>query len=192
VIGPVLWALIAMQGPSASAPAAEAPQSQSAVQPEPSLMLAQVVNPARMIGTPRICTEPDENGEIPICFMELYEADMLVLRQWSGPPIPRRVRIRFTAHSFHAVWRRDVRFILRTQPFTDQGLSGHFAFYWDWEDDRGRFCEGTEDLSRPEYESLRPIYAHGRRITVQRDNAEDNAGAQITCITGRERARSNG
>jgi hypothetical protein len=163
------------------------PKAAAEPTPEPTLVLAQVVNPARMIGTPRVCSEPDENGEIPICLMELYEADMLILRHWNGPVIPRRLRVRFTAHSMYVFWRRNVRFILRVQPFVDQGRSGHFAFFWDWEDERGRFCEGTEELQRPEYEPLRAIYARGRQITIAHDNNRWSAGSQLTCVTGRER-----
>ena len=155
--------------------------------PPPSLLLVEVVRPARMIGTPRICEEPDENGEMPVCLMELYEADVRVLRRWDGPDIGRRATIRFTAHSFYAVWRRGVRLILATRPFEDQGREGNFANYWDWENGEGRFCESVDTIARFDHTPLRQIYERGRLRTISHDTDDWSKGSVIRCVTGNER-----
>ena len=156
--------------------------------PPPALLLVEVVRPARYIGTPRICEEPDDNGDIPICLMELYEADVRVLRHYDGPYIDRRVTVRFTAHSFHAVWQRGVRFILAIRPFEDQGRNGHFANYWDWENEDGRFCKDVDTISRFGYPQLQHLYKRGRLRTIPRDTDDWSGGSIIRCITGNERA----
>lgn len=165
-----------------------APEAPPPPLPPPSLLLVEVVRPARYIGTPRICEEPDENGEMPICMMELYEADVRVLRRWHGPDIGQRVTIRFTAHSFRVVWQSGVRFILATRPFEDQGRSGHFANYWDWEDDGGRFCKDADTIARFDHPPLQQVYERGRLRTVPHDTDGWSRGSVIRCITGTERA----
>lgn len=156
--------------------------------PPPSLLLVEVVRPARYIGTPRICEEPDENGEMPICFMKIYEADVRVLRRWDGPDIGHRATIRFTAHSFHAVWQRGVRFILATRPFEDRGRSGHFANYWDWENEDGRFCKEDDSIARFDHPPLQQVYERGSLRTIPHDTDDWSEGSVIRCITGTERA----
>lgn len=155
---------------------------------DPSVLLVEALGPARYGGTPQSCVEPDADGEIPICMMELYEADVRVLRRFDGPDIGRRAVIRFTTHSFNVVWQRGVRFILNTQPFEDQGRSGHFASYWDWEDAAGQFCESPEALARMNNSPLANVYLRGRLRTITRATDEYNVGT-IHCANGRERAR---
>ena len=154
--------------------------------PPPTVLLVEVTQPARYIGTPRVCTEPDETGEVPICFMELYEADVRVLRRWDGPAVARRLTVRFTAHSFRVVWQRGTRFILVLEPFEDAGRAGLFASYWDWEDDNEEFCNPDETIARMDA-NLAAIYRRGRLRTIRRDTDEWSAGV-IRCATGRERA----
>lgn len=154
--------------------------------PAPTLVLAEVVRPARYIGIPRTCFEPDENGEMPICMMEIYEADVRTLRHWSGPEVPARMTVRFTAHSAHAVWQRGTRFVLQLRPFEDAGRSGLFASYWDWEDRNGEFCNQDETIARLPPD-IGAIYRRGHQRIIARDTDEWSAGV-IRCATGREPA----
>ena len=89
-----------------SGPAAAETTDQAAI-----TLLVRLESAAKYIGSPKVCEEPDETGEIALCFMELYEAKAVVLRNFGGAVMPRRITIRFTAHSFHAVWKEDVRFL---------------------------------------------------------------------------------
>jgi hypothetical protein len=155
-------------------------------EPGPTLVLAEVTRPARYIGIPQSCVEPDESGEVPICLMEIYEAEVRTLRHWSGPDVPARFTVRFTAHSFHGVWRRGTRFILRLLPFEDAGRSGLFASYWDWEDTNGEFCNDDQAIAGMPAE-IAAIYGRGHVRRIERDTDEWNAGV-IRCVTGRERA----
>jgi hypothetical protein len=153
--------------------------------PAPTLILAKVTRPARFIGFPRSCAEPDTSGQVPICLMEIYEADVRTLRRWTGPDVPTRFTVRFTAHSVHAVWQRGTRFILQLQPFKDAGRTGLFASYWDGEDRYGQFCNQDETIARMT-PHIGDIYRRGHLRRIERDTEEWSAG-EIRCVTGRER-----
>ncbi len=130
--------------PLLAAPAAAQKANEAA---DRSFVLVRLTSSAEMIGFPAVCpgSSPEEDQSQIICMAELYEADVRVIRHLGGPEVGPTLRVRFTAHSFHAVWRRGVTFALGTFPFEDQGNSGHFAFFWDWERD-GEMCQAEDNL----------------------------------------------
>jgi hypothetical protein len=170
--------------------AATVPAGSSAQAPvEPSALLVEVTSPAKFIGFPAVCpgSAPEENQEDLLCFAELYEAKVKVLRHLGGAPTERRLTIRFMAHSFHAVWQKDVRFLLVTRPFEDKGAKGHFASYWDWENDMGLFCVGQEAAATEDWEPLKRLYARGKKRVTKVDDDEWSKGSAILCVSGVER-----
>ncbi len=151
-----------------------------------SYLLVQLTGKAKMIGYPAVCpgSSPDEDQSEIICLAELYEAPAHVLQHLGGAPTERRLTIRFTAHSFHAVWQKDVRFLLGVVPFEDKGATGHFAYFWDWEGDTGEFCRGANELDDLEA-PIRDFYRSGR---VRKASARDDdweRGWEIACVKGR-------
>lgn len=155
----------------------------------PSTLLVRVESAAKFIGFPQVCpgSTPDDSEEDAICLAELYEAKVKVLRHVGGTPTQKNLTVRFTAHSYHAVWRREARFLIVVAPFEDKGRHGHFASFWDWENNEGRFCEEQETIAQMGAIPLARLYAKGSRLVVQRDNDEWSAGSRIVCVTGRER-----
>ena len=165
-----------------------APVQAQAVEPEPSSLLVEVTSPAKFVGFPAVCpgTSPDENQEEIVCVGELYEARVKVLRHLGGAPTKRRLTIRFTAHSFSAVWQRNVRFLIVAAPFEDNGSAGHFALDWDWEDEEGLFCRDEDDVIQEEASPLKRLYA-ARPVKVASSDIDDwPDGSRIICVTGNE------
>jgi hypothetical protein len=156
---------------------------------EDSTLLVELRDNARMIGLPAVCpgSSPDENQEEIICLAELYEVPVRVLRHIDGAPTPRRLNVRFTAHSFHAVWRRNVRFLLIVRPFEDKGRTGHFAWFWDWENDEGRFCKTAEEVGHYEEFTVSRVYRSRKGRLIKRETEEWAEGAVVHCVKGTER-----
>ena len=156
---------------------------------EPSTLLVQIVSPAKSIGFPAVCpgTSAEENQQDILCMAELYEARVKVLRHLGGAPTERILTMRFTAHSFHAAWKRSVRFILVASPFDDKGARGHFASYWDWEDDMGQFCIDQNAAAKQDWEPLKRLYARGTKRVIRIENDQWSKGSAIVCVSGTER-----
>lgn len=156
---------------------------------EPSTILVELLGDAKMIGYPAVCpgSSPDESQDDIICMAELYEAPARVLRHIGGDKTPRRLNIRFTAHSFHAVWDKRVRFLLVVAPFEDKGRSGHFAHYWDWENEHGLFCQSTDMVERIGDSYVQRLYQTRPARQVESDTDDWSAGSLIHCIKGSER-----
>jgi hypothetical protein len=163
------------------ATAGEPVRAQALDQPEPSFVFAQIDQPARMIGYPAVCpgSSPEEDQSEVICLAELYEADVRVLRHLDGPETGDTLRVRFTAHSFSAVWREDVRFLLGLVPFEDQGNTGHFAWFWDWESD-GELCEGEDNLA-DQPAAVRSFYESGPTRTTTENDEDWSEGLLLRC-----------
>jgi hypothetical protein len=159
--------------------------------PGPSTLIVRLTSSAKMIGFPAVCpgTTPEEMNPDDICMAELYEARVRVLRNLGGTQTPRDLTIRFTAHSFHIVWQKGVRFLLVVSPFEDKGAKGHFAQYWDWEDENGQFCKDLSSHEKGDWEPIKRAYALGKTRIVKKANKNWNEGAQIICINGREEER---
>jgi hypothetical protein len=157
-------------------------------QESPSTLLVRVESAAKFIGFPQAClgSTADENEDEAVCLAELYEAKVKVLRHLGGGPTPQYLTVRFTAHSYHAVWQRNVRFLIVAAPFEDKGRRGHFASFWDWENEKARFCEEQETIAGWGLTPLARLYAEGSPLLVQTDNDEWSAGSSIVCVTGRE------
>jgi hypothetical protein len=174
-----------------SAPAATAAED---LAPEPSSLLVKISNPAKMIGYPAVCpgSTPEENQEEILCMAELYEAKVRVLRHLGGPKTDHYLTIRFTAHSFHAVWRKNVRFLLMVTPFEDKGSRGHFAFYWDWENGQRKFCKRTEHFADWEPVPMKSLYDAGKRRITGEDEEHWSENIEISCVTGYESLKSDG
>lgn len=162
-----------------------------AVESEPSTLLVEVTSPAKFVGFPAVCpgTSPDENQEEIVCVGELYEARVKVLRHLGGAPTKHRLTIRFTAHSFSAVWQRHVRFLIVAGPFEDNGSAGHFALDWDWEDEDGLFCREEDDVLQEEASPLKRLYAARPVKVASSDFADWPEGSRIICVTGNEALR---
>lgn len=184
----LLWSKCAMAQPPSALPPAEKDRPV-----EPSTLLVRIVKPAKYIGEPAVCpgTSPEEDQTGSLCMAELYEAQARVLRRLGGADTPSRLTIRFTAHSFHAVWRKDVRFIVVVTPFEDKGSSGHFAQRWEWENAAGMFCADRESLARETWKPLKGLYATRPFKRVVRDSDQWAAGSEISCVTGREQLSSS-
>ncbi len=165
------------------------------VRPEPSTLLVRVTKTARMIGYPAVCpgTDPADAHEDDICMAELYEAKAHVLKNLGGPETVRDLTIRFTAHSFHVVWHKDVRFLLVVSPFEDKGAKGHFASYWDWENESGEFCRDSDAVLKEDWEPLMRAFSAGKKHITKADDTHWSLGTEVICITGREKdANSHG
>jgi hypothetical protein len=157
--------------------------------PEPSTLLVSVTKAAKMIGYPAVCpgSSEDENQDEIICMAELYEARVHVLNNLGGPQTERDLTIRFTAHSFHAVWQKDVRFFLVVSRFEDKGATGYFAFRWDWEDEQGQFCEEPNYVNSEEIEPIKRAFVLGKVRIIGKDNDHYTQGSKLICITGHEK-----
>jgi hypothetical protein len=180
------FALICFVAPSSSVWAGD--QANSAP-PEPSTLLVRVTKAAKMIGYPAVCpgSSEDENQDEIICMAELYEARVHVLNNLGGPQTERDLTIRFTAHSFHVVWQKDVRFLLVVSPFEDNGATGYFAFRWDWDDEQGQFCEELDYVNSAEIEPIKRAFALGKVHIIGKDNDHYTQGSKLICITGHEK-----
>jgi hypothetical protein len=162
--------------------------------PDPSSLLVKISKPAKMIGYPAVCpgSSPEENQEEILCMAELYEAKVRVLRHLGGTVTERYLTIRFTAHSFHAVWRKNVRFLLMVTPFEDKGNRGHFAYYWDWENEEREFCIGADEIDALDPSPLKSLYAAGKKKTANPDDQSWSEGSKIVCVTGYEELVTGG
>ena len=167
-----------------AAPAVRAEETAGA-----STLLVQVTRPAKFIGFPAVCpgSSTEEDPADSICVAGLYEARVKVLRHLGGAPTGRRLTIRFTAHSFHAVWQKDVRFLLVASPFDDKGATGHFASRWDWENEMGLFCVEQEAAEKEDWEPLKQLYGQGKKRVTKVDDDEWRKGSPIICVSGKER-----
>jgi hypothetical protein len=165
-----------------------------AVQADASSLLVQISRPAKMIGFPAVCpgSSPEDKQDELICLAELYEAKVRVLRHLGGPETARYLTIRFTAHSFHAVWRKNVRFLLVVTPFEDKGNRGHFASYWDWENEQRKFCKATNDIADWNAVPMKALFAAGKRRITDADDEDWSENIEILCVTGYERMSSDG
>lgn len=155
-----------------------------------SWLLVEVTQPAKMIGYPEVCpgTSPEDDQNDVICLAELYEARVRVLRDFASGRARGNLTVRFTAHSFHAVWRKGVRFIVQLRPFEDKGKKGQFASFWDWEDKRGMFCRANGEITDSNFPPpVRKLFEAAPLRKLNRSTEEWNEGAEIRCITGRER-----
>lgn len=184
VFGSVFCSVGADAAPQDIAPAV--PTTSPSLPGDASYILVQLTGKAEMIGYPAVCpgSRPDEDQSEIICMAELYEAPALVIQHLGGAQTERRLTIRFTAHSFHVVWDMDVRFLLGVVPFDDEGATGHFAYFWDWEDDKGEFCRGTnelDDFATP----IRDFYRSGRIRKATARDADWERGWEIACVKGR-------
>ena len=153
-----------------------------------STLLVRLEEPAKYVGIPKGCAgdETDEDGNPIICLMELYEAKAVVLRNFGGAKTARRLTVRFTAHSYYAVWQKGVRFLLIVFPFEDQTRKEHFAHYWDWERG-GKFCVGQEFAHKSAGEPLGKLYAWGTRRVTGKSEKDWSEDYPIVCVTGREK-----
>lgn len=163
--------------------------AQEEAPPPRSYLLVELLGPAKMIGYPAVCpgSSPDEDQSQLICMAELYEAPARVIQHLGGAQTEKRLNIRFTAHSFFAVWQKDVRFLLSVIPFEDKGRTGHFAYSWEWENDRGEFCIDAKHLDDLE-PAFRDFYAAGRIRKARARDEDWERGYMIACAKGR-RAR---
>ncbi len=158
--------------------------------PPQSYVLVELLRPAKMIGFPEVCpgSSADEDPSELLCFAELYEAPARVIQHLDGARTERRLNIRFTAHSFHAVWEKDVRFLLGVVPFEDKGRTGHFAFFWDWEDGNGEFCRGAKDMDAVAA-PVRAFYLSGGIRKASARDTDWEPGWEIACAKGRSGGR---
>ena len=157
-------------------------------QNDTSWLLVEVTKPAKMIGYPAVCpgSSPEEKLQDTICFAELYEARVRVLRDFGNGTAKSALTIRFTAHSFHAVWRKGVRLIVQLRPFEDKGKKGQFALFWDWEDKRGMFCQADREIKDFDLSPVRQLFEAAPLRNLKGSTEEWSEGAEIRCITGRE------
>lgn len=154
-----------------------------------SWLLVEVSHPAKMIGYPAGCpgSSPEENQD-EICLAELYQARVRVLRDFASGKASGNLTVRFTAHSFHAVWRKGVRFIVQLRPFEDKDKKGQFASFWDWEDKRGMFCRADREIKDSNFPPpVRKLFEAAPLRKLNRSTEEWSEGAEVRCITGRER-----
>lgn len=165
-------------------------------EPQPSdtistAVLVELSEHARQIGYPAVCpgSSPDEDQSEMLCFAELYEVRARVIRNLGGAELPYRVTIRFTAHSFHAVWRKQRRMLLIVAPFDDKGRKGHFAHYWDWQDESGRFCQAATDIARWQDSPIKRLYLSVPGRPVLKDSKDWTKGMILHCVTGTEPLR---
>ncbi len=180
-------ALFALLAPLPSSVWAE--EQTISVRPEPSTLLVRVTKTAKMIGYPAVCpgSSEAENQDGVICMAELYAARVHVLNNLDGPVTQRDLTIRFTAHSFHVVWHKDVRFLLTVSPFEDKGATGHFASYWIWENENGQFCRDSDAVLKEDWEPLKRAFSAGKKHITKADDTHWSIGTEIICITGREK-----
>ena len=175
----------------AFAGAGPAQAADTATVPDTSAVLVELLGNAKFVGFPAVCpgTLPEDNQDEVICLAELYEVPVRVIRPLGGVRTAKRLTIRFTAHSFHAVWRKHSRFLLDIVPFEDKGRRGHFAWYWDWPDDNGRFCQDSGSVENIRSEPIRKLYLTRRAQIVPRDSDDWSKGSAIHCVTGFERMK---
>jgi len=153
---------------------------------EVSYLLVELLGRAKMVGYPAVCpgSSPDDDQSEIVCIAELYEAPARVIDHLGGAKTSRRLNIRFTAHSYNVVWKRNRRFLLSVIPFNDKGREGYFAFNWDWENDKREFCvleSGLSDTAEP----LQKFFKNGRRhVTTEKDESWSE-GLTIRCAKGR-------
>jgi hypothetical protein len=174
---------------------AKASHAGEPVKIQDSTLLVELLGNAKMIGFPASCpgTSLEEEQSEILCMAELYEAPARVLRRIDGAPTPRRLNIRFTAHSFHAVWDKHVRFLLVVRPFEDKGRRGHFAWYWDWENENGRFCKTAEEVSHYDGLAISRLYRSRKGRLIKRETDDWAEGAFVHCVKGTEKlAEANG
>lgn len=173
--------------------AAISSQEGSEAAPEQSLLLVELLGRAKMIGFPAVCpgSSPEDDQSDMICLAELYEVPARVIKTVDGAETKRRLNIRFTAHSFNVFWKKDRRFLLAVVPFEDEGRTGHFAWYWDWEDENGEFCTGNASLEKADA-SIRDFYLSGHVRKASRRDENWEHGYEIACTQGQRRWRLNG
>ncbi len=191
LVGAVLalfWSIGAHAAPQEAVTAA--PIASPALPADASYLLVQLTGKVKWIGYPAVCpgSSPDEDQSGSICVAELFEAPARVIQHLGGAQTERRLTIRFTAHSFRRVWDKNVRFLLGVVPFDDKGATGHFAYFWHWEDGEGEFCRDTyelNDFAPP----IRDFYRSGRirKATARDDDLE--RGREIVCAKSRSGKR---
>lgn len=148
-------------------------------------ILVEIQHPAKMIGFPAVCpgtSAEDDQSEI-VCMAELYEAPVRVLDHLGGKRTKKWLNIRFTAHSFSAVWKKDRRFLLSVVPFEDNGQKGYFAYSWEWENDDGEFCI-QEDSIGDTIEPYQKFYEGGRTMITGENNDSWSSGIILRCVKG--------
>ncbi len=192
----VVFAIIG--APSLPAMAEEATASsevgeEAEAAPQQSLLLVELLGPAKMVGFPAVCpgSSPEDDQSDMICLAELYEVPARVIKTVDGVKTKRRLNIRFTAHGYNVVWKKDRRFVLGVVPFEDEGRAGHFAWFWDWEDENGEFCTGNASLEKADA-SIRDFYRSGHVRKASRRDENWSRGYEIACTEGQRRWRLNG
>ncbi|MEP5509683.1 MAG: hypothetical protein ABJP70_09460 [Erythrobacter sp.] len=190
----VVFAVVsAASQPTLAEETAALSEGEAEAAPEQSLLLVELLGPAKMIGFPAVCpgSSPEDDQSDMICLAELYEAPARVIKTLDGVKTKRRLNIRFTAHSAYVVWKKDRRFVLSVVPFEDEGRTGHFAWFWDYEEENGEFCVGNEGLENADA-SIRDFYRSGHVRKASRRDENWEHGYEIACTQGQRRWRLNG
>ncbi len=73
-----------------------------------------------------------EDEEDDLCLCEVYEADVTVLRNLGGPPLPRRSTILFVGHALASPDREGRAMIMNVRPGRDRDLWA--GMWWDFVD----------------------------------------------------------
>jgi hypothetical protein len=137
---------------------------------ESTVMIVEFVKGARYIGLPRRC--PGSTGEVDpdeeICFAELYEGPVRIVRHLVGPRVRRGTHVRLIAHSRR--WPKGTRMLVATVPFRNGQASGAFAYWWDTPEVNGDFCYETAKLPESPDEPVTRAFAagYGRRFKALR------------------------
>lgn len=157
--------------------------AQAAPQPEPSFILIRVDGDPEFVGVPKSC-ESDETGSDVICLAELQDARVVVIRHLGGPPVSASTLIRSLGHHQYVDWKRGARLLVRTVPFSDNGVFGQFATYWEAER-AGKFCVDVNDVAEFSNNPFGRLYAKGVRSRVRTEDRWSK-GTTVVCVRGDE------
>lgn len=148
-----------------------------------SFSVIRLLERPEYVGPPAVCpgSSPQDDPTRVICTASLYQARVSLARLLGDEEIERRFTLRFTASAEWINWVRGTKALVATRPFEDKGTEGHFAYWWNWENQEGRFCEGEEFVAKSPA-PLRDFYREGKVITAPEDDEEWSAGYSYVCV----------
>ena len=142
---------------------------------EPTVMIVEFVDRPEYVGQPAACS--DEEGSI--CFAELHEGRIRILRRLTGPPIPSGQLLRLISHHLPIL---SPIMIVATRPFEDKGTTGNFALRWEPLVAPGTHCVSDEDYrSWSADDPLRRAFSAAKTRHFRPANWDE--AADFRCIT---------